>query len=144
MLYAQDIEIGRRFPFGSYRMEESEILEFANRFDPLFIHTDPVAAGSGPFGGLIASGFHTMAVYQRLIAVAMWQQVAGIAGKRFEIDLMRPVRPGMMLTGAAEILDIVHRPERKDAIFTIRSEITDGAKPVMIVRTEALVHARAE
>lgn len=144
MLYAQDIEIGRRFPFGSYRMEESEILEFANRFDPLYIHNDPEAAKSGPFGGLIASGLHTMAVYQRLIAEAMWQNVAAIAGKRFEIDLQRPVRPGMVLTGGAEIIDIAHRPERNDALFSIRSEITDGTKPMMIVRLDALVMARAE
>ena len=93
MHYAQDIEIGQRFAFGSYRMEEAEIIEFANRFDPLFIHNDPEAAKAGPFGGLIASGLHTMAVYQKLIAEAMWQKVAGIAGKRFEIDLQRPVRP---------------------------------------------------
>ena len=144
MLYAQDIEIGRRFPFGTYRMEEAEIVEFANRFDPLFIHNDPAAAMSGPFGGLIASGLHTMAVYQRLIAESMWQKVAGIAGKRFEIDLLRPVRPGMVLTGAAEILAVIHRPERKDAILTIRSDVTDGTKSVMTVRLDALIQARAD
>ena len=144
MHYAQDIQIGQRFAFGCYRMEEAEIIEFANRFDPLFIHTDPEAAKTGPFGGLIASGLHTMAVYQKLIAEAMWQKVAGIAGKRFEIDLQRPVRPGMVLTGGAEILAIAHRPERKDAIFTIRSDVTDGNKSVLAVRLEALVQARPD
>ena len=142
MLYAQDMEIGRRFPFGTYRMEDTEIIEFANRFDPLFIHNDPEAAKTGPFGGLIASGLHTMAVYQKLIAEAMWQKVAGIAGKRFEIDLLRPVRPGTVLTGDAEIIAITHRPERKDAIFTIRSDVTDGNKSVLAVRLDALVQAR--
>jgi len=143
MLYAQDIEIGRRFPFSTYRMEEAEIIEFANRFDPLSIHNDPAAAKDGPFNGLIASGLHTMAVYQRLIVEAMWWQVAGIAGKRFEIDLQRPVRPGMVLTGCAKITNMVLRPERNDAFMTIRSEVTDGNKTVLLVTLEALIHARA-
>ncbi|MBN8981805.1 MAG: hypothetical protein J0I29_11115 [Rhizobiales bacterium] len=144
MLYAQDIEIGRIFPFGTYRMEEAEILDFANKYDPLFIHNDPAAAKNGPFGGIIASGLHTMAVYQRLIAEALWWHVAGIAGKRFEIDLQRPVRPGMVLTGQAQIVDIVHRPEKKDAIFTIRSEVTDGTKPVVLIKLDALIAARPD
>lgn len=142
MLYAEDIEIGRRFAFGSYLMEEAEIIEFANRFDPLSIHNDPAAAKDGPFGGLIASGLHTMAIYQRLIVEAMWWKVAGIAGKRFDIDLQRPVRPGMLLTGGAEIIGMTMRPERNDALMTIRSEVTDGNKTVLLVRLDALIHAR--
>jgi len=142
MLYAQDLAIGQRFPFGTYRMEEAEIIEFATRYDPLYIHIDPEAAAKGPFGGLIASGLHTMAVYQRLIAEAMWSKVAGIAGKRFEIDLQRPVRPGTVLTGEAEIESIAIRPERNDALMTIRAVVTDGSKPMLSLRLESLIHAR--
>lgn len=142
MLYAQDLTVGQRFAFGSYPMEEAEIVEFATRYDPLYIHIDREAAAKGPFGGLIASGLHTMAVYQRLIAEAMWWKVAGIAGKRFEIDLQRPVRPGMVLTGYAEIEDIVMRPERNDALMFLRAVVTDGAKTVLSLRLESLIHAR--
>jgi acyl dehydratase len=142
MLYAQDLTVGQRFPFGSYLMEEAEIIEFATRYDPLYIHIDPEAAAKGPFGGLIASGLHTMAVYQRLIAEAMWWKVAGIAGKRFEIDLQRPVRPGMVLTGHAEIEDIAIRPERNDAVMTLRAVLTDGIKPMLSLRLESLIQAR--
>ncbi|HWV96319.1 MAG TPA: MaoC/PaaZ C-terminal domain-containing protein [Xanthobacteraceae bacterium] len=142
MLYAQDLAVGQRFPFGTYRMEEAEIIEFATRYDPLYIHIDPEAAAKGPFGGLIASGLHTMAVYQRLIAEAMWSKVAGIAGKRFEIDLQRPVRPGTVLTGEAEIESIAIRPERNDALMTIRAVVTDGSKPMLSLRLESLIHAR--
>jgi len=142
MLYAQDLAVGQRFPFGTYRMEEAEIIEFATRYDPLYIHIDPEAAAKGPFGGLIASGLHTMAVYQRLIAEAMWSKVAGIAGKRFEIDLQRPVRPGTVLTGEAEIESIAIRPERNDALMTIRAVVTDGSKPMLSLRLESLIRAR--
>lgn len=144
MLYAEDLTIGQRFPFRTYLIEQAEIIEFAERFDPLFIHMDPVAAANGPFGGIIASGLHTIGIYQRLVVEAMWSQVAGVAGRRIESDFRRPVRPGMSLTGAAEIAAIAHRPDRNDAVVTVRSEITDGTKPVLSVLLEAVVHGRPE
>lgn len=147
MLYAQDLTVGQRFPFGTYRMEEAEIIEFATRYDPLFIHIDPQAAAKGPFNGLIASGLHTMAVYQRLIAEVLWSRVAGIAGKRFEIDMQRPVRPGYVLTGHAEVVAIAPRPERNDAILTMRSIIvneTNDSKPLLSVRVDVVVQMRPD
>lgn len=147
MLHAQDFTVGQRFPFGTYRMEEAEIIEFATRYDPLFIHIDPEAAAKGPFGGLIASGLHTMAVYQRLIAEVLWSKVAGIAGKRFEIDMQRPVRPGFVLTGRAEVVEIAPRPERNDAILTMQSTIvndSDHSKPLLTVRVDVVVRIRPD
>lgn len=47
MLYAEDLTIGQRFPFRTYPIEQAEIIDFAERFDPLFIHIDPVAAAKG-------------------------------------------------------------------------------------------------
>ena len=144
MFYAEDLTIGQRFPFRTYLIEEAEIIEFAKRFDPVFIHVDPVAAASGPFGGIIASGFHTMAIYQRLVVEAVWSQVAGLAGRRIETDFRRPVRPGTSLTGEAEITAIELRPDRNDAVITVRSQITDGTKPVLSVLLDAVIYARPE
>ena len=143
MLYAEDLTIGQRFPFRNYLIEEAEIIEFARRYDPLFIHTDPAAAANGPFGGLIASGLQTLAIYQRLIVEAMWEQVAGVAGAGIESRFMRPVRPGMTLTGQAEIAALVHRPERHNAVVTVKSQITDGTRQVLSVSLDAVIHSRA-
>ena len=52
----------REWPFkttyslGTISVDEGELVAFAKRFDPQAMHTDPEAARSGPFGGLIASG----------------------------------------------------------------------------------------
>jgi acyl dehydratase len=74
MLYAEDLAVGQRFELGSYTISEDEIVSFAKQYDPVSIHTDKEPAGKGPFGGLIASGFNTLAVYQRLIVEAVWTQ----------------------------------------------------------------------
>ena len=88
MLYAEDLAVGQRFELGSYTISEEEIIRFAKQYDPVPIHTDKEAAATGPFGGLIASGFNTLAIYQRLIVEAVWTQVAGIVGRfsRFASD----------------------------------------------------------
>ena len=79
--------------------QRGRIVGFAKLYDPVPIHTDKEAAARGPFGGLIASGFNTLAIYQRLIVEAVWTQVAGIVGRSFEVRLSRPMRPGTIITG---------------------------------------------
>ena len=142
MLYAEDLTIGQRFPFRTYLLDEAEIIEFARKYDPLFIHTDPAAAAKGPFNGLIASGLQTLAIYQRLDVGSVWTQVAGVAGAGIESRFLRPVRPGMTLTGYAEIAALVHRPERNNAVVTVKSQITDGTKQVLSVSLDAVIHSR--
>ncbi|HEY5102409.1 MAG TPA: MaoC/PaaZ C-terminal domain-containing protein [Steroidobacteraceae bacterium] len=49
-----------------YRVEASEIVEFATRFDPQWFHTDAAQAHQGRWGGLIASGWHSCSIAMRL------------------------------------------------------------------------------
>lgn len=143
MLYAEDLREGQQFQLGIYTISEAEILKFAGQYDPVPIHTDPAAAAAGPFGGLIASGFNTMAIYQRLVVEAIWTKVAGIVGRSFEIRLPNPVRPGTRITGRSEIQKITLRPERRDAVVIFRTElVNDEGRPVLILVLDALVHAR--
>ena len=66
--YFEDYLPGSVYEFGSYTMQEAEIIEFGKRFDPQDFHVDPAAAAQGPFGGLIASGWHTGAIMMRMFA----------------------------------------------------------------------------
>ncbi|WP_229171188.1 MaoC/PaaZ C-terminal domain-containing protein [Bradyrhizobium altum] len=134
---------GQTFQLGTYTIGEAEILEFAGKYDPVPIHTDPVAAAAGPFGGLIASGFNTIAIYQRLVVGAIWTKVAGIVGRSFEIRLPSPVRPGAMLTGQSRIQKITIRPERCDAVVIFKTElVNDEQRPVLVLVLDALIHMR--
>ena len=51
----------------AYCVDEASIIAFAKEFDPQPFHVDPVAAAAGPYGGLIASGWHTAALVMRLL-----------------------------------------------------------------------------
>jgi len=58
----EDIELGSVHVTRDRRISADEIIAFAKEYDPQPMHTDPSVADAGAFGGLIASGFHTMAV----------------------------------------------------------------------------------
>ncbi|WP_407169911.1 MaoC/PaaZ C-terminal domain-containing protein [Bradyrhizobium sp. ORS 111] len=143
MLYAEDLTEGQIFQLGTYTIDEAEILEFARKYDPVPIHADPTAAAAGPFGGLIASGFNTIAIYQRLVVEAIWTKVAGIVGRSLEIRLPRPVRSGATLTGQSQIQKITIRPERHDAVVIFKTELVDDERrPVLVLVLDALIHLR--
>jgi len=96
--YFEDYAPGSVCVYGQIAMTESDIVEFARRYDPQPMHTDPVAAARGPFGGLIASGWHTTACVMRVLVERYLSHVAALVSPG--IDEMRwkaPVRPGDIL-----------------------------------------------
>ncbi len=60
--YLDDFEIGERFVGVGITLSEAQILDFALTYDPQPFHIDREAAAASHFGGLIASGFQTLAV----------------------------------------------------------------------------------
>ena len=91
----EDYVPGSVFEFGHVSLSEREIVAFARDYDPQSIHTDPAWSATGPFGGLIASGVHTVAVCMRLYVDHYISQVASLASPGLdEIRWRRPVRPG--------------------------------------------------
>lgn len=143
-LYADDLSVDQEFGFSTCTLSEAEILEYAAKWDPLPIHADVQAAAAGPHGGVIASGLHTLAVYQRLAVDALWSQVAGIGGRSFDVRFRRPVRPATTLTGRARVRSVTPRPERGDAIVVIASELVDEDDHVVLeVLADAILLMRA-
>jgi acyl dehydratase len=119
-LYAEDLRPGVVFDLGSAQVSREEILDFGRRFDPLPLHTDEDAAAASRFGGLIASGFHTMAVLQRLLVDAVFSRAAVIAGREItSLRMLAPVCPGDVLYGSMEIGEV--RP-REDGTAVVRSQ----------------------
>lgn len=102
--YYEDYVPGSVYVYGSIAMTEDDMLRFAGEFDPQSIHTDPQAAGDGPFKGLIASGWHTCAVMMRLYADHYISKVASLASPGIdELRWVRPVRPGDSLAIRATV-----------------------------------------
>ena len=79
-IYWNDLKEGEQYSYGSYQITEQEIIEFAQRYDPMEFHVDPEKARSSPIGALCASGIHTLGIMQRLTfdnIYTNWHIVAG-------------------------------------------------------------------
>lgn len=115
MLYLEDLVVGSATELGTVVVDRDELLAFANRFDPQLMHTDETAAARLPFGGIIASGWHTGSMWMRLYVDSVLAEVANLGGLGIdELRFPAPVRPGDILTGAVEILEARHSPRKPD------------------------------
>ena len=92
-------------------MLRQEIVDFAVRFDPQDLHTDTAAAARGPFGGLIASGWHTMALMMRILVRFYLNEAASLASPGVDqLCWISPVRPGDVLSLRCTVVQA--RPSR--------------------------------
>ncbi|MFB7992544.1 MaoC/PaaZ C-terminal domain-containing protein [Streptomyces sp. NPDC056002] len=139
-LYSEDLPrfVDLRQPLGTHMMTEDDIREFAGQWDPLPIHV-----GDGEhFGGVIASGLHTLCVYQRLAVAGPYSRWAVVAGRRMtNMSLPRPVRPGDTLTGWVTIGRV--SPRARTAMARIQGELVNqNGEQVLSLELDAVVKNR--
>ncbi|MGW0949488.1 MaoC/PaaZ C-terminal domain-containing protein [Streptomyces sp. NPDC002623] len=132
--YADDLPIGAPIDLGSYHVTREEIIAYAQQWDPFDFHTNEDAAASSVFGGLVGSGSHTMAIFQRLAVLGFYRDWNVLAGRTiYEIQLTSPLRPGMDVRGEIEILD-VDRTKPHRALVNGRGALFHGAVQLMQYR----------
>jgi acyl dehydratase len=112
--YFEDFRPGDAIETASRVLGEEEMLAFARRYDPQSFHVDPEAAARSLYGGLIASGFQTMAITFRLFLDTRTLGEANLAGLGFE---------------AVKFLKGVHAGDSLRAQVTVESARPSSAKP---------------
>ena len=119
--YFEDFEPGRVFELGSRTVTADEIVAFARDWDPQPFHLDPEAAHASAFGGLIASGWHTGALWMRLYVDALLGRAASMGSPGIEeLRWLAPVRPGDTLHARLTVLE-ASPSKRTPGRGTIRS-----------------------
>jgi acyl dehydratase len=122
-MYFEDIVLNEKAVLGSYTFTEKNIIAFARIYDPQPFHVDREAAAQSIYGGIIASGWQTAAVWMKLMLAYRRARVAAgapetqanyVAPGIRDLRWLRPVRPAMTLTYTNEPvakLDWPSRPE---------------------------------
>ena len=102
----EDVQIDMPFDLGTHTFTEDEIIRFGTLYDPQYFHTNPEAAAQSHFGGLVASGWHTISVGHRLMVDRLSAEedvvraeggepgVSGPSPGVNRMDFKAPVRPG--------------------------------------------------
>ena len=111
--YWEDFAPGWRYESPPRTLTAGEIVAFAREYDPQSYHTDEQAARSTPFGGLIASGWHTCSIAMRLMCDGYLLRTSCIGSPGLEeLRWLKPVRPGDALRLRSTVLE--QTPSRKD------------------------------
>ncbi len=104
--YWEDFPVGRVFEYGSRTLSEDEMIAFARDWDPQRYHIDPQAGNETPYGGLIASGWHTGCVMMRFMCDAYLNESSCIGSPGIdEWRFAAPVRPGDTLRYRGSVLE---------------------------------------
>ena len=114
--YLDDLTIGQTFKTSGVTLTEADIIGFALKYDPQPFHVDVVEAAQSPYGGLIASGFQTLAFCFRLFIQhgVFLKSSIGSPGID-ELRWLAPVRPGDTLTTEVVVLEVrpsTSKPDR--------------------------------
>ncbi len=130
----EDYAEGTTRELGPIRVDEAEILEFGRRYDPQPFHVDPGAAADGPFGGLIASGWHTCALMMRLLVEQYLSPVSSLGSPGVdELRWVLPVRPGDELTMRATVHEArVSRSKPDRGLVRTRVELVNQSGAVVL------------
>ena len=102
MDYFEDFFVNQRFAFGRYTVTRDEIVGFAAQYDPQAFHTDESHPLSTELGGIMASGWHTTAIFMRLAVDAYLGNAAVLTSPGVdELRWLAPVRAGDVISGEA-------------------------------------------
>jgi len=104
--YFDDFQVGERFSTRGITVTESAIIDFATRYDPQPFHIDIEAAKASNYGGLIASGFQTLALGFRMVLETGIFRASSMGSPGFdELRWLKPVRPGDTLHTELEVME---------------------------------------
>lgn len=109
-----------RFVLGPVTLDSGEVVDFASSFDDQWFHTDPEAAAHGPFGGLIASGWHTCGLAMRLVSRELLAGSESFASPGLSyLRWPHPVRPGDRLMLEVSVIE-ARRSASRPALGILR------------------------
>jgi len=143
--FFEDFQVGDEVTSRGQTITESSIIDYATQYDPQFFHTDVEAAAGSPYGGLIASGWQTVAIGFRLFIDTnqIGENSLGSPGCD-ELRWLKPVRPGDTLHTVARILELrpsSSRPDRGTIVTSFRM-INQRGEDVLTLKGSLLVKRR--
>ena len=113
--YLDDLTPGQQFTTPGLTLTEAEIIDFAWRYDPQPFHLDANAAANSPYGGLIASGFQSLAICFRLFIQSGLLADSSMGSPGIdELRWLAPVRPGDTLHSEIEVLEVKPSSSKPD------------------------------
>ncbi|WP_253736708.1 MaoC family dehydratase [Halohasta salina] len=144
-LYFEDFAVDDEWTSDTYEVTETEIVDFAAQYDPQWFHTDPDrAAEKSPYGGLIASGWHTASVSMRLLVDCLLSEAATRGAKGVDdLRWWQPVQPGDSLSVRATVEEREVDSDRRGTV-RLRVETANEDDEVVFSMVGIVLFARRD
>ena len=133
--------IGDTYTTQSYTVTEADIMEFAQMYDPQYMHIDKNKAADTRFKGIIASGIHTLALTFKLWVEEGKYGSEVIAGTEMNnVKFMKPVYPDDRLYVIVEDIDKTHIKETTGRLTVALNTYNQNEQKVFAGEVTALMH----
>jgi len=145
MLYFEDFKVGETSEMGRRGVDRDEVIAFARDFDPQPFHIDEEAARASMFGGLIASGWHTVSMVMRMMCDSYLLQSASLGSPGVDhVKWLKPVRPGDTIRAVRTVLEARVSKSKPDVgIVKTRWDVFNQAdEPVMTMEGYGMFRVR--
>lgn len=142
--YLDEYVIGRQIETVPVQIDADDIMAFARQYDPQPFHTDLEAAKDTVFDGLIASGFHTVAIANGQFLRTGILDGSNLGGPGMNnIRWLAPVRPGDTLSTLMEVLEArASKSNPARGIVRLGITVSNGAGVVATFETVIMVRTR--
>ena len=143
-IYFEDFAAGQTYDLGSHTVERAAIVDFATAFDPQPFHVDEDLVQQSIYGGLIASGWQTCAIYMRLLCDSLLLRVHSMGSPGVdELRWLGPVRPGDTLSALLRIDEVRASKSKPDrGIILTSGEIRNQAGELVLTLKSPLMVRR--
>ena len=140
----EDLSVGEKFQSRWYSVSQRELIDFSLEYDNQYFHVDPTRAKDSPFGGIIASGAYTFAVWNKL-NLEINGNIAWIAGMGFEnFTFPNPLRPEVNFKAESHLVQkrMSESDSRRGIVKHEYKATTESGLTIFACLCPALVHTR--
>lgn len=141
-MYFEEFTLGAKTHLNPAVIKKDDMVDFANKYDNIPLHTDEEYAKSTFFGRLIAPGVMSfMSVWAKYLEV----DLAGdelLAGKSTKIEWMKPVFADDILSSTCTVSKLTKRNEKNGIVELTFEVFNQNGELVLTDVTEMIVKCR--
>lgn len=142
-MFFDEFKIGTQYQVPTVQLTEQEIMDFAKTFDPRPIHIDHKEAAKSRFGGIIASGFHTISACWGEWVKMQIDAEHIVAGMGIDsAEWLKPVYPLDRLDGVVTIVDKIILSENSYGAVTFYLEVKNQNDDIALKFTATAMFKR--
>ena len=141
-MYFEEFVLGSKTNIEPAIINKEDMISFANKYDPIPLHTDEAYAQSTIFGNLIAPGVMSfMSVWAKYLEI----DLAGgelLAGKSTKIEWFKPVFADDVLTSSCTVSKLTKRNEKNGIVELTFEVFNQTGELVLTDVTEMIVKCK--